>query len=85
MIYAMGEYYERVNDYDLEYRDGRIRYPFLARTGAALYATACIGTGLWQWPYYHELLHGPGDFVEGLDIAPEMLMPFSANWHVNLR
>lgn len=75
MPYDMGEYYERVSDYDLEYQgQSEQDVPFwcelvLRRPPQRVLELAC-GSGRIGL----ELLHGPGDFeLEGLDIAPEML------------
>ena len=75
MTYAMGEYYERVSDYDLEYQEqSELDIPFwrelvMRYTPQRVLELAC-GSGR----IGIELLHGPGDFLlEGLDIAPEML------------
>ncbi len=78
MTYAMGEYYERVNDYDLEYQSQSEQdVPFwkelvLRYTPRRVLELAC-GSGRIGL----ELLHGLGDFaLEGLDIAPEMLAAY---------
>ncbi len=78
MTYAMGEYYEHVNDYDLEYQEqSELDIPFwrelvMRYTPQRVLELAC-GSGR----IGIELLHGPGDFLlEGLDIAPEMLDAF---------
>ncbi len=75
MHYHMGEYYERVNDYDLEYQEQSEQdIPFwcelvMRYTPRRVLELAC-GSGR----IGIELLHSPGDFqLEGLDIAPEML------------
>ena len=78
MTYAMGEYYEHVSDYDLEYQEqSELDIPFwrelvLRYTPQRVLELAC-GSGR----IGIELLHGPGDFLlEGLDITPEMLIAF---------
>src|SRR3989442_13721242 len=78
MPYHMGEYYERVNDYDLEYQEQSEQdIPFwcelvMRYTPRRVLELAC-GTGRISL----ELLHSPGDFqLEGLDIAPEMLAAY---------
>lgn len=78
MTYAMGEYYEHVSDYDLEYQEqSELDIPFwrelvMRYTPRRVLELAC-GSGR----IGIELLHGPGDFLlEGLDIAPEMLGAF---------
>ncbi len=71
----MGEYYERVSDYDLEYQSqSELDIPFwcelmMRYTPQRVLELAC-GSGR----IGIELLHSPGNFqLEGLDIAPEML------------
>jgi len=75
MSYAVGEYYKRVDDYDLEYQSqSELDLPFwrelvLRYTPQCVLELAC-GSGRIGL----ELLRGPGSFqLEGLDIAPEML------------
>src|SRR2546421_11702736 len=75
MPYNMGEYYERVNDYDLEYQSQTQQdVPFwcelvMRYTPERVLELAC-GSGR----IGIELLHSPGNFqLVGLDIAPEML------------
>jgi SAM-dependent methyltransferase len=75
MPYDMGEYYERVNDYDLEYQSQTEQdVPFwcelvMRYTPERVLELAC-GSGRIGL----ELLHSPGKFyLEGLDISPEML------------
>ncbi len=75
MPYHMGEYYERVDDYDLEYQEQSEQdIPFwcelvMRYTPRRVLELAC-GSGR----IGIELLHSPGNFqLEGLDIAPEML------------
>ena len=78
MPYAVGEYYERVNDYDLEYQSQSEQdLPFwrelvMRYTPTHVLELACgsgrIGQGL---------LHIPGNFtLEGLDIEPAMLTSY---------
>ncbi len=78
MPYDMGEYYERVSDYDLEYHgQSEQDVPFwrelvMRYTPQRVLELAC-GSGR----IGIELLHGPGSFqLEGLDIAPEMLRAY---------
>jgi SAM-dependent methyltransferase len=78
MSYAVGEYYERVDDYDLEYQEqSELDIPFwrellMRYTPEYVLELAC-GSGRIGL----ELLHGPGSFhLEGLDIAPEMLTAY---------
>ena len=75
MTYNMGEYYERVSDYDLEYQSQTEQdVPFwcelvMRYTPQRVLELAC-GSGRIGLA----LLHSPGNFqLEGLDIAPEML------------
>src|SRR6266481_7500871 len=75
MPYNMGEYYERVTDYDLEYQSQTEQdVPFwcelvMRYTPQRILELAC-GSGRIGL----ELLHSPGSFqLEGLDISPEML------------
>ena len=75
MPYYMGEYYQRVNDYDLEYQSQTEQdVPFwrelvMRYTPQRVLELAC-GSGR----IGIELLRSPGNFqLEGLDIAPEML------------
>jgi SAM-dependent methyltransferase len=76
--YSMGEYYDRVTDYDLEYQSQSEQdIPFwqelvMRYTPQRVLELAC-GSGRIGL----ELLHSPGDFqLEGLDIAPEMLTAY---------
>src|ERR1700693_4173257 len=78
MSYDMGEYYERVDDYDLEYQgQSEQDLPFwrelaLRYTPQRVLELACGGGRIGIEP-----LHGPGSFqMEGLDIAPEMLQAY---------
>ena len=78
MRYAMGEFYERASDYDLEYQSqSELDVPFwcelvMRYTPQRVLELAC-GSGRIGL----ELLHGPGAFqLEGLDIAPEMLAAY---------
>src|SRR5581483_3500024 len=78
MPYHMGEYYERVDDYELEYQSQSEQdVPFwcelvMRYTPQRVLELAC-GSGR----IGIELLHMPGDFqLEGLDIAPEMLAAY---------
>lgn len=78
MPYAMGEYYERVADYDLEYQNqSELDVPFwlelvMRYTPQRVLELAC-GSGRIGL----ELLHGPGAFhLEGLDVETEMLAAY---------
>src|ERR1700694_85324 len=75
MPHNMGEYYERVSDYELEYQSQTEQdVPFwcelvMRYTPQRVLELAC-GSGR----IGIELLHCPGNFqLEGLDISPEML------------
>ena len=75
MPYDMGEYYERVSDYDLEYQSQSEQdIPFwcelvMRYTPQRVLELAC-GSGRIGL----ELLHSPGNFyLDGLDISPDML------------
>ncbi len=78
MPYHMGEYYERVDDYDLEYQSQSEQdIPFwrellMRYTPQRVLELAC-GSGRIGL----ELLRGPGSFLlEGLDIEPDMLAAY---------
>src|SRR6266700_1193095 len=78
MLYHMGEYYERVDDYDLEYQEQSEQdIPFwcelvMRYTPERVLELAC-GSGR----IGIELLHSPGKFhMEGLDISGEMLTAY---------
>jgi SAM-dependent methyltransferase len=78
MTQAMGEYYERVNDYDLQYQSQSEQdLPFwhelvMRYTPAHMLELAC-GSGR----IGIELLHSPGDFtLEGLDLDAGMLASY---------
>src|SRR3982074_2927358 len=75
MPYDMGEYYQHVGDYDLEYQSQSEQdIPFwrelvMRYTPKRVLELAC-GSGRIGL----ELLRGPGDFqLAGVDISPEML------------
>ncbi|QBD80687.1 class I SAM-dependent methyltransferase [Ktedonosporobacter rubrisoli] len=78
MLYELGEYYERVDDYDLEYQSqSELDVPFwrelvMRYTPQRVLELAC-GSGRIGL----ELLHSPGDFkLDGLDIEPAMLKAY---------
>ncbi|HTI13132.1 MAG TPA: class I SAM-dependent methyltransferase [Dictyobacter sp.] len=78
MTYAMGEYYERVSDYDLEYQSqSELDVPFwrelvMRYTPQRMLELAC-GSGRIGL----ELLHSPGAFqLEGLDLEQGMLKAY---------
>ena len=78
MSYDMGEYYKRVDDYDLEYQSqSELDLPFwrelvMRYTPQRVLELAC-GSGRIGL----DLLHSPGAFqLEGLDVAPAMLAAY---------
>ena len=78
MPYDMGEYYQRVDDYDLEYQSqSELDLPFwrelvMRYTPQRVLELAC-GSGRIGL----DLLHSPGAFqLEGLDVAPAMLASY---------
>ncbi len=78
MFYAVGEYYERAEDYDLEYQSQSEQdVPFwkelvMRYTPRRVLELAC-GSGRIGL----ELLRGPGDFLlDGIDISEEMLAAY---------
>lgn len=75
MTYAMGEYYERVSDYDLEYQSQSEKdVPFWCELVVRYTPQRVLELACGSGRIGLELLHGPGNFqLEGLDIAPEML------------
>ena len=81
----MGEYYERINDYDLEYQSqSELDIPFwrelmMRYTPQRVLELAC-GSGR----IGIELLHSPGNFqLEGLDMLLKCSMPTGANWNAS--
>ncbi len=78
MPYDMGEYYERVEDYDLEYQSqSELDLPFwrelVMRYTPQLVLELACGSGRIGL----DLLHSPGAFqLEGLDVAPAMLAAY---------
>jgi SAM-dependent methyltransferase len=78
MPHAMGEYYERVDDYDLEYQSQSEQdLPFwrelVMRYAPAHVLELACGSGR----IGIELLHSPGNFtLEGIDIEPAMLASY---------
>jgi SAM-dependent methyltransferase len=75
MPYNMGEYYERVSDYDLEYQSQTEQdVPFWRELVMRYTPTRVLELACGSGRIGLELLHSPGDFLlEGLDIAPDML------------
>jgi SAM-dependent methyltransferase len=78
MPYDMGEYYQRVDDYDLEYQSqSELDLPFwrelvMRYTPQRVLELAC-GSGRIGL----DLLHSPGAFqLEGLDVTPGMLAAY---------
>lgn len=75
MAHHLGEYYERVSDYDLEYQgQSEQDIPFWRELVVRYTPQRALELACGSGRIGIELLHGPGDFtLEGLDIAPEML------------
>lgn len=75
MAYAVGEYYERVNDYDLEYQgQSELDLPFWKELVMRYNPQRVLELACGSGRIGIELLHQSGNFqLEGLDIAPEML------------
>lgn len=75
MVYAVGEYYERVSDYDLEYQSQSEQdLPFWRELVMRYDPQRVLELACGSGRIGIELLHQPGNFqFEGLDIAPEML------------
>jgi len=75
MPYDMGEYYERVSDYDLEYQgQSEQDLPFWCELVMRYMPHRVLELACGSGRIGLELLHSPGDFqLEGLDIAPDML------------
>lgn len=78
MPYAMGEYYERVGDYDLEYQSQSERdVPFWCELVTRYAPERVLELACGSGRISLELLRRPGNFLlEGLDIAPEMLAAY---------
>jgi ubiquinone/menaquinone biosynthesis C-methylase UbiE len=71
----MGEYYERVSDYDLEYQSQSEQdIPFWCELVMRYTPTRVLELACGSGRISLALLHSPGNFyLEGLDIAPAML------------
>jgi SAM-dependent methyltransferase len=78
MSYHMGEYYERISDYDLEYQSQSEQdIPFWCELVVRYTPRRVLELACGSGRIGLELLHGPGDFqLEGLDIAPEMVQVY---------
>jgi len=75
MTYDMGEYYERANDYDLEYQSQTQQdVPFWCELVMRFTPQRVLELACGSGRIGIELLHSPGSFqLEGLDISTEML------------
>ncbi|HEX4206030.1 MAG TPA: class I SAM-dependent methyltransferase [Ktedonobacteraceae bacterium] len=75
MTYAVGAYYERVSDYDLEYQSQSEQdLPFWRELVVRYTPTRVLELACGSGRIGLDLLHCPGSFqLDGLDIAPEML------------
>ncbi len=79
MPYAMGEYYERVSDYDLEYQ-GQSEHdvPFWCELVTRYTPQRVLELACGSGRIGLELLRGPGNFLlEGLDISADMLKAYA--------
>src|SRR5437763_17136188 len=78
MPHAMGEYYERVNDYDLEYQSqSEQELPFWRELVMRYTPTHMLELACGRGRSGIDLLHSPGTFtLEGLDIEPAMLASY---------
>jgi SAM-dependent methyltransferase len=74
----MGDYYERVDDYDLEYQgQSEQDIPFWRELVTRYLPQRVLELACGSGRIGLELLHIPGNFaLEGLDIAPEMLSAY---------
>src|ERR1700730_2273823 len=74
----MGEYYERVQDYELEYQSQSEQdVPFWCELVVRYTPQRVLELACGSGRIGLELLHMPGDFqLEGMDIAPEMLAAY---------
>jgi SAM-dependent methyltransferase len=79
MPYEMGEYYERVSDYDLEYQgQSEQDVPFWRELVTRFAPRHILELGCGSGRIGLELLRLPGNFkLEGLDIEPEMLKAYA--------
>jgi len=78
MPYELGEYYERVSDYDLEYQSqSELDIPFWRELVMRYTPERALELACGSGRIGIELLHGPGSFqLEGLDIEPQMLTAY---------
>lgn len=78
MPHAMGKYYERVSDYDLEYQSQSEQdIPFWRELFMRYMPTRALELGCGSGRIGIELVKGPGDFyLEGLDIEDAMLAAY---------
>ena len=78
MTHNMGEYYQRVSDYDLEYQSQTEQdVPFWCELVMRYIPQRLLELAFGSGRIGLALLHSPGNFhLEGLDIAPEMLNAF---------
>ena len=78
MAYAVGEYYERVDDYDLTYQSqSKQDLPFWQELVLRYLPQRALELACGSGRIGLELLRGPGDFLlEGIDISEEMLAAY---------
>src|SRR5258708_37959263 len=78
MPYAVGEYYERADDYDLEYQSQSIHdLPFWRELVARYQPQRALELACGRGRIGLDILHGPGNFpLEGLDVSEEMLAAY---------
>lgn len=78
MPYAVGEYYERADEYDLEYQSQSEQdVPFWRELVMRYLPQRVLELACGSGRIGLELLSGPGDFhLEGLDISAEMLAAY---------
>lgn len=78
MPYAVGEYYERADEYDLEYQSQSEQdVPFWRELVMRYLPQRVLELACGSGRIGLELLRGPGDFhLEGLDISEEMLAAY---------
>ncbi len=78
MPYDLGEYYRRVDDYDLEYQEQSEQdVPFWRELVMRFEPRRVLELACGSGRIGIELLHSPGSFqLEGLDISPEMLAAY---------
>jgi SAM-dependent methyltransferase len=78
MAYAVGEYYEHADDYDLEYQSQSEQdLPFWKELVMRYLPHNVLELACGSGRIGLELLHSPGDFqLEGLDLSEEMLAAY---------